>query len=84
MTIHVGTVIINSNSGTVNFGNVQNISPKSNSKPYSGSDGGTTGNSVHVFNGTSIPNTNSTGTFLDKNRTPKNDQKRKKRRKKKK
>ncbi len=53
----VGAVNINSNSGTVNFGDALNISPKSVSKSFSGSGGGNNGNVVNTFNGISFTNT---------------------------
>lgn len=53
----VGAVNINSNSGTVNFGDALNISPKQTSKTFSGSGGGNTGNIVNTVNGVSLTNT---------------------------
>jgi len=53
----VGAVNINSNSGTVNFGDTLNIAPKSTSKTFSGSGGGSIGNIVNVVNGISQTNT---------------------------
>lgn len=53
----VGAVNINSNSGTVNFGDALNISPKSTSKTFSGSGGSNTGNIVNTVNGVSLTNT---------------------------
>ncbi|MET3288175.1 spore germination protein [Brevibacillus fluminis] len=53
----VGAVNINSNSGTVNFGDALNISPKATSKTFSGSGGGNTGNIVNTVNGVSLTNT---------------------------
>ncbi|HUC92231.1 MAG TPA: spore germination protein [Paenibacillus sp.] len=51
----VGSININSNSGTVNFGDTLNISPKSASKSVSG-PGGSTGNLVNAVNGPTINN----------------------------
>ncbi|GIO06501.1 spore germination protein [Brevibacillus reuszeri] len=53
----IGAVNINSNSGTVNFGDTLNISPKSATKTFSGSGGGNTGNLVNTINGVSSTNT---------------------------
>lgn len=53
----VGAVNINSNSGTVNFGDTLNISPKTASKTFSGSGGGNTGNVVNTINGANATNT---------------------------
>ncbi|GED70651.1 putative spore germination protein GerPF [Brevibacillus reuszeri] len=53
----IGAVNINSNSGTVNFGDTLNISPKSATKAFSGSGGGNTGNLVNTINGVSSTNT---------------------------
>jgi spore germination protein PF len=53
----VGAVNINSNSGTVNFGDTLNISPKSATKTFSGSGGGNTGNVVNTINGANATNT---------------------------
>ncbi|MGN7470000.1 spore germination protein [Brevibacillus sp. SAFN-007a] len=53
----VGAVNINSNSGTVNFGDTLNISPKSASKTFSGSGGSNTGNVVNTINGANATNT---------------------------
>jgi spore germination protein PF len=47
----VGSANINSNSGTINFGDNLNISPKSNSKTVSGQGGGNVGNVVYTLNG---------------------------------
>ncbi|WNC12795.1 spore germination protein [Brevibacillus brevis] len=53
----VGAVNINTNSGTVNFGDTLNISPKSATKTFSGSGGSNTGNLVNTVNGPSATNT---------------------------
>jgi spore germination protein PF len=53
----VGSVNINSNEGTVNFGDTLNISPKSNSKQVSGQGSGNIGNLVNTLNGGNINNT---------------------------
>lgn len=53
----LGSVNINSNEGSVNFGDSLNVSPKSTSKSFSGSGGGNTGNCVLVNNGASATNT---------------------------
>jgi len=53
----IGAVNINSNEGTVNFGDTLNISPKSATKNYSGSGGSNTGNIVNTVNGASATNT---------------------------
>ncbi|MGE7270973.1 spore germination protein [Brevibacillus panacihumi] len=53
----IGAVNINSNEGTVNFGDTLNISPKSATKSYSGSGGSNTGNIVNTVNGASATNT---------------------------
>jgi spore germination protein PF len=50
------SVNINSNSGTVNFGDTLSISPVSNSKSVSGQGGGNTGNLVNTLNGASVNN----------------------------
>lgn len=52
----VQSVNINSNSGTVNFGDTLSISPISNSKAVSGQGGGNTGNLVNTLNGANINN----------------------------
>lgn len=52
----VQSVNINSNSGTVNFGDTLSISPISNSKSVSGQGGGNTGNLVNTLNGANINN----------------------------
>lgn len=53
----IGAVNINSNSGTVNFGDTLNISPKTAAKTFSGSGGGNTGNVVNTLNGVNAMNT---------------------------
>ncbi|OXM86999.1 spore germination protein [Paenibacillus rigui] len=50
------SVNINSNSGTVNFGDTLSISPTSNSKSVSGQGGSNTGNLVNTLNGANINN----------------------------
>jgi spore germination protein PF len=55
-SIVVGPFQFVSNSGTVNFGDTLQISPKSTSKSISGSGGGSNGNSVINNNGISISN----------------------------
>ncbi|MFE5322982.1 spore germination protein [Paenibacillus sp. NPDC056579] len=52
----VQSVNINSNSGTVNFGDTLSISPVSSSKAVSGQGGGNTGNVVNTLNGANINN----------------------------
>ncbi|MCS7464412.1 spore germination protein [Paenibacillus doosanensis] len=52
----VQSVNINSNSGTVNFGDTLSISPTTNSKQVSGQGGSNTGNVVNTLNGVSINN----------------------------
>ncbi|MEW9700209.1 spore germination protein [Paenibacillus sp. SI8] len=51
----VVNININSNSGTVNFGDTLEIAPKNSSKSVSG-PGGSTGNVVNTVNGTTINN----------------------------
>ncbi|WJQ79622.1 spore germination protein [Brevibacillus brevis] len=53
----IGAVNINNNSGTVNFGDTLNISPKTAAKTFSGSGGGNTGNVVNTLNGVNATNT---------------------------
>ncbi|WP_391560721.1 spore germination protein [Robertmurraya sp.] len=53
----IGGININSNSGTVNFGDTLNISPISSSKSVSGQGGGNTGNLVNTINGANLNNT---------------------------
>lgn len=53
----VGGININSNSGTINFGDTLNISPISSSKTVSGQGGGNTGNLVNTINGANLNNT---------------------------
>lgn len=50
------SVNINSNSGTVNFGDTLSISPTSNTKSVSGQGGSNTGNLVNTLNGANINN----------------------------
>lgn len=52
----IGGININSNSGTVNFGDTLNISPISTSKTVSGQGGGNTGNVVNTLNGANLSN----------------------------
>ncbi|MCR8635368.1 MULTISPECIES: spore germination protein [Paenibacillus] len=52
----VQSVNINSNSGTVNFGDTLSISPTSSNKTVSGQGGGNTGNLVNTLNGVSVNN----------------------------
>lgn len=52
----IGGININSNSGTVNFGDTLNISPISTSKTVSGQGGGNTGNLVNLINGANLNN----------------------------
>ncbi|MDF2963720.1 MAG: spore germination protein [Paenibacillus sp.] len=52
----VQSVNINSNSGTVNFGDTLSISPTNSSKTVSGQGGGNTGNMVNTLNGVSVNN----------------------------
>jgi spore germination protein PF len=53
----VGAVNVNTNSGTLNFGDVLNISPKSSTKTFQGQGGGSTGNIVNEMNGVNTTNT---------------------------
>lgn len=53
----IGAVNINSVSGTVNFGDALNLSPKSNTKEFLGSGSSNVGNMVNANNGFSIVNT---------------------------
>lgn len=53
----VNSVNINNNSGTINFGDALNISPKSASKTVSGQGGSNTGNVVITLNGANLNNT---------------------------
>ena len=58
MPAFIGPVqIINIGGGNVQFGDALNISPKSNSKSYSGSGAGNTGGFILVNNGISGTNT---------------------------
>ncbi|NOU97360.1 spore germination protein [Paenibacillus sp. LMG 31456] len=52
----VQSVNINSNSGTVNFGDTLSISPTSSSRTVEGQGGGNIGNLVNTLNGVSINN----------------------------
>jgi len=52
----IGGININSNSGTVNFGDTLNISPISTTKTVSGQGGGNTGNVVNTLNGANLSN----------------------------
>lgn len=52
-----GPINIGSASGVVHFGDSFYISPKSNTKSYSGSGGANTGNFVLANNGVSATNT---------------------------
>ncbi len=52
----VQSVNINSNSGTVNFGDALSISPTTNTKSVSGQGGSNTGNIVNTLNGANINN----------------------------
>jgi spore germination protein PF len=56
-SIVCGPFKINSNSGVINFGDSQNISPKSTSKAVSGSGGGNTGDFIITNNGFNMNNT---------------------------
>ncbi|RKL69262.1 hypothetical protein CR203_04335 [Salipaludibacillus neizhouensis] len=53
----VGSFKINSNGGVINFGDTQNISPKSTTKSVSGSGAGNTGDFIVTNNGININNT---------------------------
>lgn len=53
----VGNVNINSNTGTVNFGDTLVISPDNIAKTVSGQGGGNIGNVVNTVNGTNLNNT---------------------------
>ena len=53
----VGGVNVNNNSGTLNFGDVLNISPKSSSKTFQGQGGSNTANLINEINGASSTNT---------------------------
>ena len=53
----VGTVNINSNSGSINFGDALNVSPNNVSKTYTGSGSSNTGNLINTNNGISLTNT---------------------------
>ncbi|EJL45255.1 hypothetical protein BAG01nite_38780 [Brevibacillus agri] len=61
MATFVGNVQITNNSGTINFGDTANNSPKSVSKTFSGSGGENSGNVVNVINGHSETNTYGSG-----------------------
>jgi len=50
------SVNINSNSGTVNFGDTLSISPTSSTKSVSGQGGSNTGNLVNTLNGANVNN----------------------------
>lgn len=50
------SVNINSNSGTVNFGDTLSIAPVTNTKAVSGQGGSNTGNLVNTLNGANINN----------------------------
>lgn len=52
----VQSVNINSNSGTINFGDTLSISPSNISKEVTGQGGGNIGNLVNTLNGVSINN----------------------------
>jgi len=52
----IGAVNINSNTGTVSFGDSINVSPKNAFKTFSGSGGSNTGNVVNTVSGTSVTN----------------------------
>ena len=52
----IGGININSNSGTVNFGDTLNISPISSTKSVTGQGGGNTGNVVNTLNGANLSN----------------------------
>ncbi|MBO8171742.1 MAG: spore germination protein [Bacillaceae bacterium] len=52
----VGGININSNAGTVNFGDNLNISPVINSKEITGQGSGNIGNVVYTANGTNLNN----------------------------
>jgi len=52
----IGGININSNSGTVNFGDTLSISPISTSKTVSGQGGGNTGNVINTLNGANLSN----------------------------
>ncbi len=53
----IGAVNINSNSGAVAFGDALNISPKSNSKTFTGAGSDNTGNIVVTNTAISMTNT---------------------------
>lgn len=53
----IGAVNINSNEGTVNFGDTLNISQKNSSKSVIGQGGNNTGNVVNTLNGVNLNNT---------------------------
>ncbi|MFM1653396.1 spore germination protein [Brevibacillus sp. B_LB10_24] len=53
----VGAVNINSNSGSVNFGDALNVSQKSYSKSYNGAGAGNIGNLINANSGASMTNT---------------------------
>ncbi|USG68312.1 spore germination protein [Brevibacillus ruminantium] len=53
----IGALNINSNSGTINFGDTLNLSPKSTSKSFLGAGSSNTGNIVNAVVGASSINT---------------------------
>ena len=54
----IGSVqVVNVSGGVVNFGDAQNVSPKSNSKSYEGSGSMNTGGIIITNNGISSTNT---------------------------
>ncbi|MGG1662312.1 spore germination protein [Brevibacillus sp. NRS-1366] len=57
MPASVGSVHIQNNFGTIQFGDTANNSPKSSTKTFSGAGGGNNGNNVSVTNEQSETNT---------------------------
>ncbi|WP_390620972.1 spore germination protein [Brevibacillus massiliensis] len=53
----VGAVNINSNSGSVNFGDALNVTQKSFTKSFNGSGAGNIGNLINANSGISFTNT---------------------------
>lgn len=57
MPTFLGAIVIQTNAGNINTGDLNNISPKSATKAYNGSGSGNTGFIPATFNGASATNT---------------------------
>ncbi|WP_289140923.1 spore germination protein [uncultured Brevibacillus sp.] len=70
MPASIGSVQINNNFGTIQFGDTANNSPKSITKSISGAGGGNSGNTVNVTIENSSTNTKEFGASGRKRRGP--------------